>query len=45
MIEELSQDAIQQVGGADGEAIDILDWLDPDYWKTPRKALEDDMPY
>lgn len=44
MIEELSQDAIEQVGGGDGEGLDILDWFDPDYWKRPRTVVEDEGP-
>lgn len=43
MIEELSQNAIEQVGGADGEGIDILDWFDPDYWKRPRTVIEEEV--
>lgn len=36
MIEELSQDDILIVGGADGEET-IFEWLDPDWWKNGRK--------
>ena len=42
MIEELSQDAIEQVGGADGEGLSILDWFDPEYWKRLRTVIEDE---
>lgn len=44
MIEELSPDAIEQIGGADGEGLDFWDIFRPDKWKEPRTVIEEINP-